>query len=82
MSWVQEISAENLAKLLHFYQQALATDCHDHLDNEQKCWERMPAEERKTLVAAARLSLLDLGADPLPKAKPYFAEPGQAEWGC
>ena len=36
------------------------------------------------MVAAARLVLLDLrsGNNEMHEREPYFAKPGEAEWGC
>jgi hypothetical protein len=44
----------------------------------------MPQQERRRLVAAARLTLLELTST-VGKEKHerrYFAKPGEAEWGC
>jgi hypothetical protein len=35
------------------------------------------------MVAAARLALLELATAPTSsESRPYFATPGEAEWGC
>ena len=65
---IQEVSAEQLAELLHHYHQALGPDF---------------SGESKPLVAAARLALLELRSMAKEKdSRRYFAKPGQAEWGC
>ena len=51
---------------------------------EETSWDRTPQNERKRMVAAARLALLELAttpAQPRPVRK-YYAKPGEAEWGC
>jgi hypothetical protein len=82
MSSIQDVSAEQLAKLFHHYQEALAHDCES--SGKESSWDRTPQNERKKLVAAARLALLELAAEPeqpTPQRK-YFAIPGEADWGC
>ena len=90
MSTIQEVSAEQLAKLFHHYREALTHDCGAHgtgahgTKKERSTWELTPQNERKLMVAAARLTLHDLStaiAQPEPGRK-YYATPGEAEWGC
>jgi hypothetical protein len=86
MSTIQEVSAEQLAKLFHHYREALAHDCGaaHGTKEERSTWENASQSERKLMVAAARLTLLDLStaiAQPEPGRK-YYATPGEAEWGC
>jgi hypothetical protein len=82
MSNLQDVSAEQLAKLFHHYHEALA---HDGCSQEESSvWERTPQPERKLMVAAARLALLELSTTE-PRAtsdRRYFAKPGEADWGC
>ena len=88
MSTIQEVNAEQLAKLFYNYREALAHDCagHDSKNNEKQesSWERTPQSERKLMVAAARLTLLELLTTPaeLPLGRKYYAKPGEADWGC
>ncbi len=92
MSTIQDVSAEQLAKLFHHYREALAHDrdalAHDGTDDgreeESSAWDRTPQNERRVMVAAARLALLELSTTPLPSrpSRKYYAEPGEAEWGC
>jgi hypothetical protein len=82
---IQEVSAEELAKLFHHYQGALFEDYHAlHKEGTPQSWEQVPQNERKLMVAAARLALLELGATAKPAAvdRRYFAKPGEADWGC
>jgi len=82
---IQEVSAEELAKLFHHYQGALFEDFGAmHKEGTPQPWEQMPQNERKLMVAAARLALLELGATakPTPVDRRYFAKPGEANWGC
>jgi hypothetical protein len=79
---IQDVSAEELAKLFHHYRGALAHDFDCH--NGEEAWDRTPESERKLMVAAARLALLELAATPAQTDanRPYFAKPGEADWGC
>jgi hypothetical protein len=85
MSTIQDVSAEQLAKLFHHYREALAHGCDTHgVKQETSSWERAPQNERKLMVAAARLALIELAtspAQPNPSRK-YYATPGEADWGC
>jgi len=82
---IEDVSAEQLAKLLHHYRGALAHDFGgQHNEEEASSWDRAPQQERKLMVAAARLALLELATAPA-QASPsrkYFAKPGEADWGC
>lgn len=89
MSTIQEVNAEQLAKLFFNYREALAHDCcgqEGAADEEPEAssWDRTPQNERKLMVAAARLALLELSATHLDSApeRKYYARPGEAEWGC
>jgi len=85
MSSLQNVSAEDLAKLFHHYHESLAPDFPGRASVEEACtWEQTPQNERKRMIAAARLTLLELGAssDGEPATRRYFAKPGEAEWGC
>jgi hypothetical protein len=82
---IQEVSAEELAKLFHLYHQALAHGLDDRTTGENGTpWEQTPHNERRRMVAAARLALIDLAAAGGEKApnRRYFANPGEADWGC
>jgi len=82
---IQEVSAETLAKLFHHYREALAED-YDGKGSEHgnSSWDRTPTSERKLMVAAAQLTLEELGATTSADhpTRKYFATPGQADWGC
>lgn len=82
MSTLHDVSAEQLAKLFHHYQEALAHNGCRHEDSSP--WDRAPQHERKRMVATARLALLELSTSSAPVAsdRSYFAKPGEAEWGC
>lgn len=79
---IQEVSAEDLARLFHHYQEALAHD--NGCSNDDSCWDETPREERQLMVAAARLALLELAANSAQENenRKYFAKPGEADWGC
>jgi hypothetical protein len=85
MSSLQNVSAEDLAKLFHHYHEALARDFHGSIDREANpSWEHAPQSEQNLMIAAARLTLLELGTSvEAPQTeRQYFAKPGEAEWGC
>lgn len=88
---IQDVNAEELARIFHHYQEALAQDDRlpateaDTPDAEgATSWDRTPQNERKLMVAAARLTLLELSTTParaIPSRK-YYAKHGEADWGC
>jgi hypothetical protein len=81
---IQDVSAETLAKLFHHYREALAQD-YDCKGSEHgsSSWDQAPVSERKLMVAAARLTLEELGAESVDhSSRKYFAKPGEADWGC
>jgi hypothetical protein len=82
MSTILGVEPEELAKLFHQYQQLLGGD----FESRSEClssWEHTPSNERRLLVAAARLTLDELSFKSEEKpTRPYFAKPGEAEWGC
>ena len=85
MSTIQDVSAEQLAKLFHHYREALVHDSDGHgIKPEHSSWDRTPHNERKLMVAAARLALLELATTPAQSNhdRKYYAQPGEAEWGC
>jgi hypothetical protein len=85
MSSLQNVSAEDLAKLFHHYHEALAHDFHGRMSREATwSWDQAPPSEQKLMIAAARLTLMELNTahEEKPAQRPYFAKPGEAEWGC
>jgi len=84
MSTIQEVSAEQLAKLFHHYHQALARDCGSDGKQRPASWDRTSQNERKLMIAAARLTLLELSTTPAVSrpGRKYYATPGEAEWGA
>ena len=98
---IQDVSAEELAKLFHHYRGALAHDfeCHSPSGASERAatsvaassstsssssWDRTPQKERRLMIAAARLALLELACAPehAVENRQYFAKPGEADWGC
>jgi len=81
---IQDINAEELARVFYQYREALAQDCESPRVEGASSWDRAPQNERKLMVAAARLALLELSATPAqPHAdRKYYAKPGEADWGC
>jgi len=85
MESIQNVSAEELAKLFHHYRGALAADfeCTPE-QSEASEWDHTPQQERKLTIAAVRLALLELAATHAQgeENSRYFAKPGEADWGC
>ncbi len=81
---IQEVSPEQLAELFHHYHQALGPDFGCAGSPDSDAWEQLPRAEKNRLVAAARLALLELAAAGRAEGNHsrYFAQPGEAEWGC
>ena len=60
---IQDVSAEQLAKLFHHYQEALTHDFNcSGGKNTAHSWDQTPQNERNLMVAAARLAPLELAA--------------------
>lgn len=82
--WIHEVAPERLAELFHHYHQALTPESSAARSEGRGSWKEVPSQERSRLVAAARLALLELESmksEPA-RSRPYFAQPGEAEWGC
>lgn len=69
---VETVSPERLAKLLHHYSEALAPDFGLEPSTSPE-WVNLPAEERKRMVAATRLALLDLRSAPAQRSSSDMA---------
>lgn len=84
MSTLQDVNAEQLAKVFHHYHEALAHDCDEHTGEGTSSWERASQSERKLMVAAAQLTLLELSTTPASTrpSRKYYAKHGEADWGC
>jgi hypothetical protein len=82
--WTQEVAPERLAELFHHYHQALSPEVSGKGSEGRESWKEVPPQEKSRLVAAARLALLELESmvSGRPKSRQYFAQPGEAEWGC
>lgn len=80
MSFTVNASAEELARLFHHYQEALAGDF--DCPPAKGAWEKTPQNERNLRVAAVRMALLELAQSQDEPNREYFAKPGEAEWGC
>ena len=83
---IHEVSAEQLASVFHHYREALAPDFDCAEERQVRPWQQVPANQRKCMIAAARLTLLDIAAaaqrwESPEECRRYFAKPGEAEWG-
>jgi hypothetical protein len=79
-----DVSAEQLAELFHHYHQALGLDFGGAGKPIADSWKEVPQKEKGRMVAAARLTLLELDSAYAKNKNPirYFARAGEAEWGC
>ena len=79
----QEVPVERFAQLFHYYHQALAHDSGGTAAaRTNDAWADVPPSEKSRMIAAARLALLELAPVVEHQPRPYFAKPGEAEWGC
>ncbi len=71
---------EQFAKLFHHYREALSPEA----EHGSATMHAIPTDERRRLVAAARLAILELETNGRMEddSRRYFAKPGEAEWGC
>ena len=81
---LNEVSAERLAEIFHHYHQALGPDFGCTSEGKRGSWQEVSQPERSRMVAAARLTLLELDTTQVrdERAIRYFARAGEAEWGC
>ena len=61
---IQEVAPEQLAQLFHHCHQALTAESNCSGDPQSESWEQVSQQEKKRLVSAARLTLLELSATP------------------
>ncbi len=82
--WIHEVAPERLAELFHHYHQALTSGPAGKGSENVGSWREVPQPEKNRMVAAARLTLLELDSatNDHHRSRPYFAQPGEAEWGC
>ena len=80
----QDVSAEQLAELFHHYHQALGPDFGCAGKPIHASWQEVPQQEKSRMVAAARLTLLELDSTHTKHedSSKYYAPVGEAEWGC
>ena len=81
---IHEVAPERLAEIFHRYHQALSPEMPGKGSEGHGSWKEVPPQVKSRLVAAARLALLELESmtSERAKARQYFAQPGEAEWGC
>jgi hypothetical protein len=81
---INEVAPERLAEIFHHYQQALTPEISGKGSEGRAEWKEVPQQQKSRLVAAARLALLELESltNDHAGSRQYFAQPGEAEWGC
>jgi hypothetical protein len=82
--WIHDVAPERLAELFHHYHQALTPEVSGKGGERRNSWKEVAPQEKNRLVTAARLALLELESmtGDRAKSRQYFAQPGEAEWGC
>jgi hypothetical protein len=82
--WTHDVAPERLAEIFHHYHQALSPEVSGKGSEGHNSWKEVSPQVKSRLVAAARLALLELESMTSERAKTrqYFAQPGEAEWGC
>jgi hypothetical protein len=77
---IEEVRAERFAQLFHHYNQALAAHGDGSSNAPTESWDQVPQQEKRRLVSAARLTLLELSTnDSKQGSRDYFAKPGEAD---
>ncbi len=76
----QEVFVQQFARLFQHYREALSPEA----EQESATLNAIPPDERRRLIAAARLAILELETNARMEddSRRYFAKPGEAEWGC
>jgi len=85
VSLIQEVSAEDLARLFHHYHDVLTHEENSYGESTNHVgWDETPANERQAMITAARLALMELATTSAENRanRKYFAKPGEADWGC
>ena len=76
----KEVAPERLAEFFHHYHEALQVFGGE---TENGSWAETAKPEKNHFVGACLILLeLDSTKNKSPKSRQYFAEPGEAEWGC
>ncbi len=78
----QEVFVQQFARLFQHYREALSPEAEQ--ESASATLHAIPPDERRRLVAAARLAILELETNGRMEddSRRYFAKPGEAEWGC
>lgn len=80
--FMETVSPEKLAMLVHYYSEALAPDFGLQPGASLE-WEDIPPQERSRMIAATRLALLDLRHASLYRVSGEFAGGSEGkECGC
>ena len=78
--WIAEVAPERLAEFFHHYHKALEVF---GKRSESGSGKKAARPEKNHLVGACLILLeLDSTRTRSPKSRQYYAEPGEAEWGC
>jgi hypothetical protein len=80
----EEVFVHEFSKLFVHYREALSISGNGEDARELDGLNEVPIDERDRMVAAARLALLEIESHPRDRehGRRYYAEPGEAEWGC
>jgi hypothetical protein len=80
---IQEVSAEQLAKLFHYYHHALGPDFGCTTNSTPESLEQVTQPEKNRIVAAARLAMLEVASTTVEPEdlRRYFAKAGGGRVG-
>jgi hypothetical protein len=80
----QEVFVQQFARLFHHYQEALSPVSEGTSKLDSESWRTITPDERDRMMAAARLAITEMETTARLEndSRKYFAEPGNAEWGC
>ena len=80
----EEVFVQQFARLFVHYRDALTEDAGPGSDRQLHVGSEIPCAEREQMVAAARLALIEIESSSATDngSRRYYAQPGEAEWGC
>ena len=80
----EEVFVQQFARLFGHYHDVLTQEPSPASERRSLEWTELPSAERERMVAAARLALVEIESSSATDngSRRYYAQPGEAEWGC
>ena len=78
----QDVFVQLFTRLFAHYQESLNPAARSSNAVNCESGEAAPPAERDRLIAAGRLALMELESEEDTRDRRWYAQPGQAEWGC